>query len=50
MSGRYEKEMQIEQQVMNRLCDMPSILTDYYYYLLSNGGIVYLQVVYIESS
>lgn len=37
MSGRYEKEMQIEQNVMKNLQDMPSILTDYWYSLIGAG-------------
>lgn len=37
MSGRYESEIKIEQQVMNKLRSKPSILTDYYYSLVGSG-------------
>lgn len=37
MSGRYEKEQIIEQQVLNNLNGMPSILVDYYYSLIGSG-------------
>lgn len=49
MSGRYEKEMQIERQVMNRLCDMPSILTDYYYSLIGSGKSYRTAKLYIDN-
>lgn len=37
MSGRYEKEQKIEQQVLQNLTGMPSILVDYYYSLIGSG-------------
>lgn len=37
MSGRYEKEHQIEQQILNRLSTMPHVLTEYYYSLIGSG-------------
>lgn len=49
MSGRYEKEMQIEQQVMKKLEIMPSILTDYYYSLIGSGKSYRTAKVYIEN-
>jgi hypothetical protein len=49
LSGRYEKEMQIEQQVMKKLDIMPSILTDYYYSLIGSGKSYRTAKVYIEN-
>lgn len=49
MSGRLEKENQIEQQVMNKLSSMPSILTDYYYSLIGSGKSYRTAKVYIEN-
>lgn len=49
MSGRYEKEMQIEQQVMKKLETMPSILTDYYYSLIGAGKSYATTQRYIEN-
>lgn len=49
MSGRYEKEMQIEQQVMKKLQGMPSILNDYYYSLIGSGKSYRTAKVYIEN-
>lgn len=37
MSGRLEKEKQIDKQVMKKLDSMPSVLTDYYYSLIGSG-------------
>ena len=49
MSGRYEKEMQIEQLVMKKLKGMPSVLTDYYYSLIGSGKSYRTAKVYIEN-
>ena len=49
MSGRLEKERQIEQQVMKKLDSMPSILTDYYYSLIGAGKSYRTAKVYIEN-
>jgi len=37
MSGRYEKEMQLESNIKTQLNNMPEIFTDYYYSLISSG-------------
>lgn len=37
MSGRYEKEMQLENKIKNRLNNEPQILSEYYYSLISSG-------------
>jgi hypothetical protein len=37
MSGRYEKEKQFEDRIVERLKSAPSIITDYYYYLAGAG-------------
>lgn len=37
MSGRYEKDTQIDNIVREKLDNMPSIMTDYYYSLISSG-------------
>lgn len=37
MSGRYEKEMAINQKVQESLKQLPSVFTDYYYSLVSAG-------------
>lgn len=31
MSGKYEKERDLERKIKNRLEDMPPIMTEYYY-------------------
>lgn len=49
MSGRLEKEQQIEQQVMKKLHSMPSILMDYYYSLIGAGKSYRTAKVYIEN-
>ena len=49
MSGRFEKEMQIEQNVMKNLNDMPSILTDYWYSLIGAGKSYRTAKEYISS-
>jgi site-specific recombinase XerD len=49
LSGRYEKEMQIEKQVMKKLEVMPHILTDYYYSLIGSGKSYRTAKVYIEN-
>lgn len=37
MSGRYEKEMQLDNNIKAQLNNMPDIFTDYYYSLISSG-------------
>lgn len=37
MSGRYEKEMELERKIKNRLKDVPSIIGEYYYSLIGSG-------------
>ena len=37
MSGRYEKETQLDNNIKSQLNNMPSIFTDYYYSLISSG-------------
>lgn len=37
MSGRYEKEKRFENRIIEKLKVAPSIMTDYYYYLMSSG-------------
>lgn len=37
MSGRYEKEKQLEERIQSRLDGAPSILTEYYYHLVGSG-------------
>lgn len=49
MSGRYEKEMQIDKQVKMKLQDMPSVLTDYYYSILGSGKSYSTAQSYIEN-
>lgn len=49
MSGRLEKERQIEQQVLKKLNSMPSVLTEYYYSLIGSGKSYRTAKVYIEN-
>lgn len=49
MSGRLEKEKQIEQQILKKLHAMPSILTEYYYSLIGSGKSYRTAKVYIEN-
>jgi site-specific recombinase XerD len=49
LSGRYEKEMKIEQQVMKKLQAMPSILMDYYYSLIGSGKSYRTAKAYIDN-
>lgn len=49
MSGRYEKEMQIEKQMAKKLNDMPGVLTDYYHRLLSSGKSYRTAKAYVEN-
>lgn len=37
MSGRYEKEMQMDRNVRKKLQDLPSVVSDYYYSLIGSG-------------
>ena len=37
MSGRYEKEKQLENRIESRLSDQPEILNEYYYHLIGSG-------------
>ena len=37
MSGRYEKEIQIEESIKSQLNSMPDILSEYYYSLIGSG-------------
>lgn len=37
MSGKYEKEVKLEQMIKNRLDGVPSIIGEYYYSLISSG-------------
>lgn len=37
MSGKYEKEIQLEKKIQNRLIGTPKILTEYYYSLIGSG-------------
>ena len=37
MSGRYEKEMQLDNNIKAQLNNMPDIFTEYYYSLISSG-------------
>ena len=37
MSGRYEKEMNFERKINNRLKNVPSIIGEYYYSLIGSG-------------
>lgn len=37
MSGRYEKEQELEKRIESRLQNVPSIFTEYYYYLIGSG-------------
>ena len=49
MSGRYEKEMKVEQQVMKKLNAMPAILTEYYYSLIGSGKSYRTAKAYIDN-
>lgn len=49
MSGRYEKEMQIDSYMKEKLNGMPSILTDYYYSLVGSGKSYRTARAYVES-
>ena len=49
MSGRLEKEKQIEKQVLNKLNSMPAVLTEYYYSLIGSGKSYRTAKVYIEN-
>ena len=52
MSGRYEKEMQLEKKIENRLVNMPTIIKEYYYSLIGAGksyDTVYRYINYIIS-
>lgn len=49
MSGRFENEMQIEQNVMKNIQGMPSILTDYWYSLIGAGKSYRTAKEYISS-
>lgn len=48
MSGRYEREMQIDNLIRRRLANLPSIITDYYYSLISAGKSYKTAQGYIE--
>ena len=37
MSGRYEKEKKFENRIIEKLKVAPSVMTDYYYHLISSG-------------
>lgn len=37
MSGKYEKEIKLEQKIKNRLSGMPPIIAEYYYHLIGSG-------------
>ena len=37
MSGRYEKEVNLERKIKNRLCNAPAIINEYYYSLIGAG-------------
>lgn len=37
MSGRYEKEKKFENRIVEKLKTSPSVMTDYYYHLISSG-------------
>lgn len=37
MSGRYEKEKKFENRIVEKLKVSPSVMTDYYYHLISSG-------------
>jgi integrase/recombinase XerD len=49
LSGRLEKEKQIEQQVLKKLHTMPYILTEYYYSLIGSGKSYRTAKAYIEN-
>lgn len=48
MSGRHEKEMQIDSIVSEKLGEMPSIITDYYYSIIGAGKSYKTAQTYIE--
>ena len=48
MSGRYEKEIQIDSVVKCKLSGLPAIVTDYYYSLLSEGKSYRTAQTYID--
>ena len=48
MSGRYEKDIQIDSIIKDRLSMLPAILTDYYYSLLSEGKSYRTAQTYID--
>jgi site-specific recombinase XerD len=48
MSGRYEKELQIDTLVKQKLSSLPEIITDYYYSLLSAGKSYRTAQTYID--
>lgn len=37
MSGRYEKELNLERKIKNRLQNIPSVMNEYYYSLIGSG-------------
>ena len=37
MSGRYEKEMNLDRKIQNRLKEAPAIVGEYYYSLIGSG-------------
>ena len=49
MSGRYEKDMQIDNIVKSKLETLPSVVTDYYYSLIGAGKSYATAKVYIEN-
>lgn len=49
MSGRYEKEMQIDNIIRRRLSNMPNIATEYYYSLLGAGKSYRTAQTYIDA-
>ena len=48
MSGRYEKDIQIDNTIKKRLNGLPTIITDYYYSLLSEGKSYRTAQTYID--
>lgn len=48
MSGRYEKEMQIDNLMKAKLDYMPEIVTDYYYHLIGSGKSYRTAQTYID--
>lgn len=49
MSGRHEKEMQLEKLVLKKLNGMPTILTDYYHSLTASGKSYRTAKAYVEN-